>query len=59
MRVTHTIKSPGNDPVTYNYTTSQADAVTTIAAVAQILSTDYSEIPENFRPETLAIHIEL
>lgn len=58
MKVLHTIQSPGNKPVTYAFTNS-TDAIGVVAAVADLLRMDYSDLPEKIRPVTLAIHVEM
>jgi hypothetical protein len=57
MRVTHTVQSPGNDPVTYNYTRSGVSAIEAAQAVTTLLSMDYNDVPASHRPKTLAITI--
>lgn len=58
MKVYHTIQSPGNEPVTYSYSNT-TDAIGAAAAVTALLATDFSDVPESIRPETLSIVIEM
>lgn len=58
MKVFHTIQSPGNEPVEYAYTHSAVTPIQVIAAVADLMATDFSDVPESHRPRTLAIRVE-
>lgn len=57
MKVYHTLQTPGFEPVTYAYT-RDTDAINVVAAVASLLSMDFSDVPESARPETLSITIK-